>query len=91
MTGLFIDRYMKFGGYAFLQCKKGECVWKFVQLIDQTVPYPVVSLGILKLWKRLYKQCLDTFKQATVADTDIHKVFNSTFLRVYLSKMSGNT
>ena len=31
MTGLIIDKYMNFGGYPFLQCKKGECVGKFVQ------------------------------------------------------------
>ena len=41
--------------------------------------YPVVSLGILVPWKRLYKRCFDVFRQTTVVDKDIHEVFNSTF------------
>ena len=41
-------------------------------------------MGIPVLWKGLYKQYLDIFKQATVADTGIHKVFNSMFLSVLL-------
>ena len=55
-----------------------------VSLPSMPVPCPVVSLGIPVLWKGLYKRCFDIFKQAIVADTGIHKVFNSSFLSVLL-------
>lgn len=44
--------------------------------------YPGVSLDTPVLWKGLDKQYIDTFKQAKVAGTSIHKVFNRTFLSV---------
>ena len=55
-----------------------------IQEWTKSVPYPVVSLGIPILWKGLYKQYLDMFKQVIVADTGIQKVFNSRFLSLPL-------
>ena len=38
--------------------------------------YLTSQVGILVLWKSLYEQYIDAIKQATVADTVIHKAFN---------------
>lgn len=50
--------------------------------INHKVSYPVICLGIPVLWKAVYKQFLDVFKQAKVADTGMHKIFNLTFVSV---------